>query len=167
MEGYGVFSTSDFESRIIGGYSFSQIAVSTGEINSVNKCPDICFAFTEDSLENDKKICGNDPVFFVDSERDMNKESATAIPVNKILLKEEMFAKNIFFLGLMAGIIRSDPDKLNTILRDYFSGKSDGVISKNKIVVEKGHDYALKNIPFTFEMAPPQDQQKKNIGERQ
>ncbi len=162
-EGYHVFSTSDFESRIIGGYSFSQIGVSVHQINSVNKCADICFSFTEDSFAGDRKICGDVPKYFIDSGVEKSNDNMTQIPVNDILEKEELFAKNIFFLGMMSCITGSDLKNLYAVISKQFEGKKEDLIQKNCEVAEKGYNYADQYISFRIILTPPPSDLKKNI----
>ncbi len=154
-EGYNVFATSDFESRIIGGYSFSQIAVSVNEINSVNESPDICFSFTPESLMNDLENCNENTKFFSDKGGG-EFENVTDIPVEHILGKEGSFAINIFYLGLLTGITSSNNAQLKTMLKEYFSGKDEKMILKNLDIAGKGYEYALNKLSYRIKLGTPQ-----------
>jgi len=153
--GYHVFAASDFESRIIGGYSFSQITVSTNPTLSVNRCPDIAFSFTSGSLQEDRKLCTGNPLYFAVTEDEHSKKNLIPVPVSRYLESGQMYAKNVFFLGVLSGVLDLPEEAVFETIEHQFVIKGEKTVAENTEVAEKGIRFGKQHRKDAYSLASP------------
>ena len=155
--GYYVFVVSDFESRIRGGYSFTQLWISRVHINSVKKSPDILIPFSKTVINRDVETILDDTLIIVtkDSINDSVKSyNRIFIDSNDILRKDQLKFINTFLLSILAGVFGTDLGVLKEILKMSLTRKGDEVVASNIVVSEIGYKYGKELRLENFRLIP-------------
>jgi 2-oxoglutarate ferredoxin oxidoreductase subunit alpha len=144
QEGYHVFATKEYMSRIRGGSNSTEIRVSnTRRAASVERI-DLLFALDKDVLPHLEHRIGKNTIVF--GERD-KVCTVTTCPVINIPFTQ--FATELgnpiytstVAVGIVLGLLAAEHAVFETYLKKRFSRKGDEVVAKNVEAAKKGYDF--------------------------
>jgi 2-oxoglutarate/2-oxoacid ferredoxin oxidoreductase subunit alpha len=155
-QGYQVLAVNDYASRIRGGYSFSQILVSTGPARSVDHSAQIAFAIEPKLVEQDQTTLDASCPLFAEGGK-ISSDAPNVIPINLAELLEpvERRGVNIFYVGLFIGLTGKSLAALKPLLEKRFGKKGKTVVSDNMKIAGKGFAFAQTMPKHRIFLAPP------------
>jgi 2-oxoglutarate ferredoxin oxidoreductase subunit alpha len=143
-QGYQVLAVNDYASRIKGGYSYSQILVSTTPARSVDRGADLAFAISPKLLAKDLKTMGQRGRLFAEAGKvpDELQGSFLPVPLETELAPEQRRGVNMFFVGMTLALTGQPLAPLEALLARRFAKQGEAVIAANMAIAVKGHAYA-------------------------
>ncbi len=143
-EGYHVFATKEYMSRIRGGSNSTEIRVTSSRRSSFVKRIDLLFALDKDVLPHLEHRIGKNTIVL--GERD-KVCSVTTCPVVNIPFTQ--FANELgnpiytstVAVGVVLGMLSADKSIFLEYLRERFARKGDEVVMKNMEAAEKGYGF--------------------------
>jgi 2-oxoglutarate ferredoxin oxidoreductase subunit alpha len=142
--GYHILAVNDYASRIKGGYSFSQIRISTGPARSVDRSPDFAFAVSPKQIARDLGSGSDRTVLFTERTKvkDELPETVLDAPLAELLEPLERTGTNVFYLGMLLALTGQPLEPLGALLADRFGRKGDAVVAANLAIARKGYAFA-------------------------
>ncbi len=142
--GYGVLAVNDYASRIAGGYSYSQIRVSTGPARSVTKGADIAFAISPAGIASDLDTLQKGTALFAEAAKVKaeHRPAVINVPLSELLDAQERRGINTFYVGMLLALTNQPLDPLVEMLEKRFGKKGGDVVAANVVIARKGYDFA-------------------------
>ena len=154
-------------STISGGPSIFQVRIGSGEVLSAGDEADFLVAFYQHSYDDHIHFLREGGVLLYDSDQfQPNLEDKrfvyVGVPITGLTVEAlggtaKDKGKNIFVLGLLAGIFRLNPDKLKALIRERFGGKDESVVNTAITAFQAGYAYPVGNVLthlYEFEPSP-------------
>lgn len=149
-EGYNIFSTKDYMSRIRGGHNFSKIRFSNKKVSCHKTILDILIAFDEESIEDNIDNINNGGIIFTNEEiaskyKDSKVKDYIQIIDTKDILKEIGNRKVLptIFLGALVKYLSIDIENVKETLKKFFNEK---ILEVNIKTLEKAYNIDVKSI---------------------
>ncbi len=144
--GYHVFSSQDYMSRIRGGHNFTNIRVSDKPIYSTTVSPQLLVALDQQSVDVHYKHLADPAIIIHDSDiikvKKSKKVQGVAIPLAKLSTESGSPAYvNSAALGALFALLRLDLNDLISFIETRFTKKSLEQIKGNIIAATKGFTY--------------------------
>ena len=149
--GLHVFASQDNESRIRGGHNFFQLRIGINPVLSITDRLDVLIALNQNAMDlHQDALLGKGAIVF-DSEQIQAEGNATnlcGIPLEKLAIDHAGNKRyfNTVALGAVIGILKSDFERLDAFLKNFFSSKS-AVADANSRAAKAGFDYISNNYP--------------------
>lgn len=148
--GYHVFSSQDYMSRIRGGHNFTNIRVSNKPVYSTKVSPQLLVALDQESVEAHYKSLTSPAIIVHDTDTIKVKKARNihdvAIPL--IELSSESGSPvyvNSVAAGALFSLLKLDIEDLVSFLGTRFAKKSPGQIKGNINAATKGFTYTSEN----------------------
>jgi 2-oxoglutarate ferredoxin oxidoreductase subunit alpha len=141
LEGYNVFATEEFMSRVRGGCNSTEIRISSKRVSAFVDKTDILMPLSSDGISHLKERVGANTLILGEKSKFSSEENIYDIPFSKI--SEEVggiIYSNIVACGVIFGLLGTSKERINEFLKAHFSSKSEDVIQKNIISVGRGYD---------------------------
>lgn len=141
--GFNVFSTKEYMSRIKGGCNSSSIRIAAEKVCAYKNSVDFVFAMSKDSINHlANRLCESTVIIY-----EYDDESLEKFP-NKIKVDFSALSKeaggilyaNSIISGIIMGILNVDLDLLQESLKQIFSNKGEDVVGKNLQASAKGYE---------------------------
>ncbi len=143
-QGYAVFSWKEYESRIRGGVNRFAIRISEKPANAPLEEADILLALNAEAQTKYSYLLKKEGILVSGK-----KGVGNTITIDFKKTAEEAFDSAIYAntlaVGILAGILGMDPERLADAVAQKFSEKSDKIIENNRNAVRKGYDMAEKS----------------------
>jgi len=143
-------------STISGGPSIFQVRMGTGEILSAGDQTDFLVAFYQHSYEEHISSLRDGGVLIYDSdhvEPDASDRRFLHVPVSITSSTIEVVGgsskdkgKNMFVLGLISRVFSLDVEKLQTLVRERFVGKSEDIARNALLALDAGYAHPVENL---------------------
>lgn len=167
--GFFVFSTQYYLSRVRGGHNTFQIRISDEPINAMGEDVDILIALDRDSIEKHLNEM-SDGVVIVDRDTvhfDDDHDSLFHVPLLKIAKEiggNKLYANSVA-VGAAMGLMCLDFEVLTGVLSSVFKKKGQEIIDTNVRVAQAGYDYAKDNYPLgcKFSIEEPRRHENKML----
>ncbi len=149
-EGYHVFATKEYMSRIRGGSNSTEIRVTSKRRGAFVKRIDLLFALDKEVLPHLEHRIGKDTIVL--GERDkvctMTKCPVMNIPFTQFAneLGNPIYTSTVA-VGVVLGMLAADQEVFRTYLRERFARKGEEVVAKNLEAAEKGYSFG-KHIAY-------------------
>jgi len=143
-EGYNVFATKEYMSRIRGGSNSSEIRVSGRRVAAHVDKIDLLVPLDKDAIPHLQKRIGKKTMILGDRGRLMTDLPMVDIPYSQIALEvgNAVFA-NTVAVGAVSALFHIDRANLDHCVRQHFSAKNEDVIRKNLQAASKGYEIGL------------------------
>lgn len=150
-EGYNVFASKEYMSRIRGGSNSTEIRVTNKKRNAFVKRVDLLFAMDKDAVPHLEQRITQDTIVLGERER----IATLAAPHHVVDIPFTRFANELgnpiftstVAVGVVLGILQADQAVFETYLREHFARKGDEVVKKNIEAAEKGYMFG-KHIAY-------------------
>jgi len=148
--GYHLFTSQDYMSRIRGGHNFTNIRVSNKPIYSTTVSPQLLVALDQQSVDVHYKYLADPAIIIHDSDSIKVKKSKkiqdVAIPLAKLSTESGSPAYvNSVAVGALFALLRLDLKELVEFLETSFAKKSFEQIKGNIKAATKGFTYTSEN----------------------
>lgn len=144
--GYFVFSIEDYQSRIRGGHSFTQVRFSTTPLRAALKEVDILACLNEETYQLHRRRVkeGGWVLGAVGNEREAHFQHFLPLNFEKIAegVGNKIFA-NIVAVGAILGILGLDLESADSYLEEIFARKGEEIVEKNKQALRRGRDEVI------------------------
>lgn len=158
--GFNVFYTKEYMSRIKGGCNSSGIRISSEKICSYVERADFVFAISKEALSHlEKRISENTIVIYEYDNQNILDRVINKIKIDFSSISKELggdIYQNTLVAGLITGILNQDLKTLQEHLKKIFSDKDNDTIEKNLQATAKGYEIGQnlakeKNISINIE----------------
>ncbi|MGQ9645997.1 MAG: 2-oxoacid:acceptor oxidoreductase subunit alpha [Thermodesulfobacteriota bacterium] len=144
LSGYHVFSTQEYMSRIRGGSNSTLIRVSSNRISAPVDRIDLLIPFSPGAIRHVQKKISSITILLGDRKVHANEyqgEKAIEVPFSEIASEiGGAVYSNTIAVGLLAGLLKVEPEILDRYLRYHFSGKDEHTIQKNLEAARRGYE---------------------------
>lgn len=146
--GFNVYATKEYMSRVRGGSNSTQIRISTESVRAPIERIDIAVPLDKDGLWHIEKRISQDTLVFAETKvvGDFKKEIID-IPFSKMAegIGNKIYANSVA-AGFIAAILGVGEDIITECMKTYFKAKSKDIIEKNSIAADKGIQVAEEMI---------------------
>ncbi len=143
-------------STISGGPSIFQVRMGTGEILSAGDHADFLVAFYQHSYDAHINFLRPGGILLYDSDHvkpnpDDKRFTALGIPITARTVEAVGGAskdkgKNIFVLGLLARVFNLDVEKLRTLVKERFGGRSEDIVRNAMLAFDAGYGMSVETL---------------------
>ncbi len=141
-EGYAVFASKEYMSRVRGGSNSTEIRVGTKKPYAYRRAMDICFPFDKLAFEHIRQRITPETLLLAD-ERIVPSgmdHKITHVPISSIATElGNVLFENTVAAGVVLGILGADISGLDEYLRTRFAAKGDSVIEANIEAGKRGY----------------------------
>ncbi len=147
IDGFNVFATKEYMSRVRGGLNSTEIRVSSKNVKSfVNKI-DILVTLKKGAIQHLKDRINPDTLILgekanVDDGYAFSEVSFTQIATE---IGDKIFS-NIVAVGTISAILNVEFQTIEDYLKTFFARKGEDIVDKNVKAAKKGYDLGLKMI---------------------
>lgn len=135
-EGFNIFSSKDFMSRIRGGHNFMQLRISDQELYGPTEEIDILVALNKETVDIHKNNLKDDGIVLIEGESNVLDERTLLIPASVIAKDINPKGVNTVFVGAITKIMGLDLEIARDVLNDYFD---DDILEDNIKLLERGY----------------------------
>ncbi|MDZ7671710.1 MAG: 2-oxoacid:acceptor oxidoreductase subunit alpha [Halanaerobiales bacterium] len=153
-EGFNIFSSKDFMSRIRGGHNFMQLRISDQELYGPTDEIDLLVALNSETVDIHKDKLKDDGIVLIEGESNVLDKRTLLIPASVIAEDINPKGVNTVFVGAVTKIMGLDIDIAKDVLKDYFD---DDILEDNIKLLERGY----KSVECVY------DSLKDNIKEKE
>ncbi|MFA5780168.1 MAG: 2-oxoacid:acceptor oxidoreductase subunit alpha [Elusimicrobiota bacterium] len=159
--GYYIFAWQDFQSRIRGGESSFRLVISEKPISSLPEKYDILVSMDKSNTPLYTPLIKSSGIIIAENG---SGENFIEVPFQKIAVDigGNKIYSNASAVGAVSGILGLDFKKIENVLKEEFSKKSDEVADKNIKVAKYSYDETVKNNSKKF----PPVKELKNPGRK-
>lgn len=140
-EGYYVFATKEYMSRIRGGSNSTEIRVSSKPVRSYTEGIDILMPLTKESVEHLGNRVTEETLIIADNESlKLDNKNIFDIPIISIA-KEigNTIYSNIVAVGVILGLFGIKTKTIEDYLRERFEGKGEEIVKNNIKAASEGY----------------------------
>jgi 2-oxoglutarate ferredoxin oxidoreductase subunit alpha len=139
--GFYVMAINDFESRIRGGHSFTQIRISDQPIFAPHHKVDLLIALDQKTYDLHKHELASDGLVIMDSKELSKDKKIIRLPIADLSVKAGgKIASNSVAAGAGLGLMNTPFERLSDVLTAKFQRKAEKVISMNILAAQLGYD---------------------------
>ncbi len=157
--GYHVFAINDFESRIRGGYSFTQIRIGVNDVNCAKQAPDILIPFSLSVVDQDLDTISEATTLIIPkgfSNESLKNSNNNLITFEDVLQTNQLRYINTFYVALLTGIFNAGFDILKETIKEKLNKKPIETLNANIDVAETGYKYGAGLKLDSFKLTAPE-----------
>jgi len=139
--GFYVMAINDFESRIRGGHSFTQIRISSQPVFAPHHIVDLLIALDQKTFDLHKHELSEHGIVIVDSKEPSRAKNIIHLPITDLSVKAGgKITSNSVAAGAALGLLDAPFERIGDILTERFQNKDEGVVSMNITAARLGYD---------------------------
>jgi 2-oxoglutarate ferredoxin oxidoreductase subunit alpha len=135
-QGFNIFSSKDFMSRIRGGHNFMQLRISDQELYGPTEEIDLLVALNKETVDIHKDKLKDDGIVLIEGENKVLEKRTLLIPASVIAKDINPKGVNTVFVGAITKIMGLDLDIARDVINDYFD---DDILEDNIQLLERGY----------------------------
>ncbi len=135
-QGFNIFSSKDFMSRIRGGHNFMQLRISDQELYGPIEEIDLLVALNKETVDIHKDNLKDDGIVLIEGESNVLDKRTLLIPASVIAKDINPKGVNTVFVGAITKIMGLDLDIARDVINDYFD---DDILEDNIQLLERGY----------------------------
>ena len=141
LDGYNVFASKEYMSRVRGGSNSTQVRVASGRVMSFIDRIDVLIPLDKDAIPHLEKRISEQTVIIGDKEKLKTDRKFVDVGFEKIAVEigKPIYA-NTVAVGVILGLLNADKEAYEGYLRQYFAKKGDEVVNSNIVAAQKGFD---------------------------
>ncbi len=146
-EGYHVFATKEYMSRVRGGINSTTLRIAARRVCALREKIDILIPLHKDALPHLNERLSEESV--VIGEKETLGQAPTidvAFTAMATALGNAVYA-NIIAVGLIAGLLNIDKDRCAAFIAGYFGRKDEEIKAKNVTAVQNGYAIGRQLVP--------------------
>ncbi len=139
-DGYRVFASKEYMSRIRGGSNSTEIRLSSRGTRSYTRRIDILFALDKDVIPHLEDRIGAKTLILGDTKVVQSKHHVIDVPISSIAneIGSPLYAGTVA-VGVILGFLKAPKEEFHTFLKNRFLRKGEEVVEKNIEAAEKGY----------------------------
>lgn len=142
--GFNVFYTKEYMSRIKGGCNSSTIIISNDRVCAYKENPDFIFAISKDAIKHlEDRISYSTIIIYEYDDPESIEKFGNKIKIDFSSISKELggdIYQNTLISGIITGILNIDLTTLESNIKQIFSEKNEEVIEKNLQASIKGYE---------------------------
>jgi 2-oxoglutarate ferredoxin oxidoreductase subunit alpha len=144
FDGFNVYATKEYMSRVRGGFNSTEIRVSSKNIKSFVSKIDILVTLKKGSIQHLKDRLSKDTLILSEKENAEDDYPFVEMPFTQIATEigDKIFS-NVVAVGSISAILNVDFETIESYLREFFARKGDEIVNKNIEAARKGYDLGL------------------------
>jgi 2-oxoglutarate ferredoxin oxidoreductase subunit alpha len=156
-EGYHLFSTKEYMSRIRGGVNSTQIRVAARRVAAYSRRSDLVILLNQESAVHLQDRISADTVVLGEKEK-VSYPGLVDAPFSTIAnaAGNSLFA-NTVAVGLICGLFHVDPGRIEGVLRRQYAGKAAEIQEGNVKAVRRGYALAAELLQDKLRLNIPRD----------
>src|SRR6056297_2848518 len=119
-EGFNIFSSKDFMSRIRGGHNFMQLRISDQKLYGPDNDLDLLIALNEESVEIHRDQLKDDGIVLIEGENEVIDGRTILVPASVIAKDINPKGVNTVFVGAALKIMDLELDTARGVVKEYF-----------------------------------------------
>ena len=145
LDGYNVFATKEYMSRIRGGTNSTEIRMSSEAVGASLSRIDILIPLNKGAIQHVEKRISPQTVILADKEAigedfDQTRHKFVDVPFTKAASEiGDKIYSNVVAVGVMARMFGIELQTVSKFVRQFFSDKSGDVVQKNITAVKAGY----------------------------
>lgn len=145
LDGYNVFATKEYMSRIRGGTNSTEIRMSSEAVGASLSRIDILIPINKGAIQHFEKRISPQTVILADKEAigedfDQTRHKFVDVPFTKAASEiGDKIYSNVVAVGVMARMFGIELQTVSKFVRQFFSDKSGDVVQKNITAVKAGY----------------------------
>ncbi len=170
LAGYNVFATKEYMSRIRGGMNSTEIRVSSGPVRASVRRIDILVPLNAGAIHHVENRISPQTIILAEKETigedfDRTKYQLVDVPFTKAASEiGNKIYSNVVAAGTVAGLLRIDLQIVSNFVKQYFSEKSEDIVTNNLAAAKAGYEFAenlqdFSAIKFNIDKAVDIEQQ--------
>ncbi len=141
QSGFYVMAINDFESRIRGGHSFTQIRISSQPIFAPHHIVDLLIALDPKTYDLHKNELAPNGRVIMDSKDISRDEKVINLPITDLSIKAGgKILSNSVAAGAGLGLMKAPFEQLGDILKARFQNKDENIVRMNISAAKLGYD---------------------------
>jgi len=136
-EGFNIFSSKDFMSRIRGGHNFMQLRISDEELYGPDNDLDLLIALNEESVEIHRDQLKDDGIVLIEGENEVIDGRTILVPASVIAKDINPKGVNTVFVGAALKIMDLELDTARGVVKEYFDVE---LVEDNIKLLERGYN---------------------------
>lgn len=144
FDGFNVFATKEYMSRVRGGLNSTEIRVSSTNVKAFVDKIDILVTLKKGSIQHLKERIGKDTLILGEKSNVDDGYPFVEIPFTQIAseIGDKLFS-NTVAVGSISAILNVDLETIEGYLKTFFARKGDEIVNKNIEAAKKGYDLGL------------------------
>ncbi len=154
--GYYLFSNNEFESRIRGGHSFSQIRISNRPIEAPTNTVHLLVALDPETIDIHKHRLAADSIVLTEDEQLWDEKAVLQVPFTDLAKKSgDKITANAVAAGACLSLLGAPVEPLKNTVDDLFRGKGSEILKRNINAAEAGYNAVTdRHFKYAFEWKP-------------
>lgn len=136
-EGFNIFSSKDFMSRIRGGHNFMQLRISDEELYSPENEIDLLIALNSETVELHRDQLKEDGIVLIDGESEIIDGRTILVPASVIANDINPKGVNTVFVGAVLKAMNLSLETAKEVLKEHFE---DDLLDDNIKLLERGYN---------------------------
>jgi len=136
-EGYEIFTTKNYMSRVRGGHNFIKIRFGDEEITASENKLDLIVALNQETIDEHKEDLKKNGIILAETEVD--KVESIKIDATEIAADINPKGKNTVFIGAVLKYFGLELNKCKNVIKENFSKKEE-VVEDNHKLLKAGYD---------------------------
>ncbi|MGC9214813.1 2-oxoacid:acceptor oxidoreductase subunit alpha [Athalassotoga sp.] len=147
FDGFNVFATKEYMSRVRGGLNSTEIRVSSENIKSFVSKIDVLVTLKKGSIQHLKDRLSKDTLILGEKANAEDGYPFVEMPFTQIAtdIGDKIFS-NVVAVGSISAILNVDFETIESYLKEFFARKGDEIVNKNIEAARKGYDLGLNLI---------------------
>ena len=141
-EGFNIFSSKDFMSRIRGGHNFMQLRISDNKLFGPDNDLDLLIALNEETVEIHKDQLKDDGIVLIEGDEEVLDGRTILVPASVIADDINPKGVNTVFVGAALKIMDLNLETAKGVVKEYFD---DELVEDNIKLLERGYN-AVKSV---------------------
>jgi 2-oxoglutarate ferredoxin oxidoreductase subunit alpha len=143
LDGYNIFSSKEFMSRIRGGNNSTTIRISSNKVSAHKDRIDILIPLSKGAVDHVRKRISPETLLLGEKEvfgNEYSGENSIDVPFSKIANEVGgRIYSNTVAVAVLLGLFGVDPEVLNQHLRQQFSDKGENIVQRNIEAARRGY----------------------------
>ncbi len=135
-EGFNIFSSKDFMSRIRGGHNFMQLRISDEKLYGPDNDLDLLIALNKESVDIHREQLKDDGIILIEGDEEVIDGRTILVPASVIANDINPKGINTVFVGAALKIMDLDLDKAKQVVKEYFD---EDLVEDNIKLLERGY----------------------------
>lgn len=135
-EGFNIFSSKDFMSRIRGGHNFMQLRISDEKLYGPDNDLDLLIALNKESVDIHREQLKDDGIILIEGDEEVIDGRTILVPASVIADDINPKGINTVFVGAVLKIMNLRLDKAKEVIKGYFD---EDLVGDNIKLLERGY----------------------------
>ena len=146
-DGFNIFATKEYMSRVRGGVNSTTIIVAENSIDAYYENMDIFIPLSDEALKRYEKNITENTIILADNTQ-VHHPKITNLPIQRLASElGNVIFSNTIAAGVILGIFNASQEIMNNLIKNLFQKKGEEIVNKNLEAIKIGYNIGneLKN----------------------